>query len=147
MNLIWITVRDSTVVMKVGHRFIDYLLHHVVTSINWCAYDSDQRSLFRITVCFFWTSVPISPCLNDCPITLSCMQLRYSLHLCILFLNMCSSVILRPCVLIPRNHQPSKFSSNTQVTQERKYWGHIKFPGCVLDIEDVSSANLRKSSC
>ncbi len=32
----------------------------------------------------------------------------------------------------------SKFSSNSQ---ERKYRGRMKVPGCVLDIEDVSSAD------
>ncbi len=58
-------------------------------------------------------------------------------------LNMRSSAILRPCVLVLRHHQPSKFSSNSQ---ERKYRGRMKVPGCVLDIEDASSADLRESS-
>ncbi len=50
-----------------------------------------------------------------------------------------SSAILRPCVLVLRHHQPSKFSSNSQ---ERKYRGRMKVPGCVLDIEDALSADL-----
>ncbi len=60
-----------------------------------------------------------------------------------LFLNMRSSAILRPCVLVLRHHRPSKFSSDSQ---ERKYRGRMKVPGCVLDIEDVSSVDLRESS-
>ncbi len=60
-----------------------------------------------------------------------------------LFLNMHSSAILHPCVLILCHHQPSKFSSNSQ---ERKYRGRMKVPGCVLDIEEASSADLRESS-
>ncbi len=54
-----------------------------------------------------------------------------------------SSAILHPCVLVLRHLQPSKFSSNTQ---ERKFRGRMKVPGCVLDIEDVLSADLRESS-
>ncbi len=54
-----------------------------------------------------------------------------------------SSAILRPCVLVLRHHQPSKFSSNSQ---ERKYRGRMKVPGCVLDIEDALSADLREWS-
>ncbi len=46
-------------------------------------------------------------------------------------------VLQRSCVLVF-----SKFSSNSQ---EGKYRGRMKVPGCVLDIEDASSADLRES--
>ncbi len=54
-----------------------------------------------------------------------------------------SSAVLRPCVLVLCHHQPFKFSSNSQ---EPKYRGCMNVPGYVLDIEDVSSADLRESS-
>ncbi len=59
------------------------------------------------------------------------------------FLNMRSSAVLYPCVLVLRHHQPSKFSSNSQ---ERKYRGHMKVPRRVLDIENASSADLESAA-
>ncbi len=51
-----------------------------------------------------------------------------------------SLAVLRPCVLVLRHHQPSKFSPNSE---ERKYRGRMKVPGCVLHIEDASSTEGR----
>ncbi len=59
-----------------------------------------------------------------------------------LFLNMSSSAILHPCVLVLRHHRTSKFSSNSQ---ERMCRGRMNVPGCVLDIEDVSSAQTSEN--
>lgn len=47
-----------------------------------------------------------------------------------MFINMCSSAILRPRVIAVRRHQQPKFSSNTE---ERKYTERMKVLGCVLD--------------
>lgn len=50
------------------------------------------------------------------------------------FLNMNSSIILHPRVLVLCHHQPSKFVS---LTYEHKYREHMKVPGWVWDITDA----------